>query len=176
MCISDRVSDVPFGTFLSGGIDSSLVTALAQEAHNVPVKTFSIGFEERSHDESPYAKAVAEHLGTLHHEFRVTEKEALELIPQLAADMPEVSGDGLTYTIKIKKGVYFTDDKCFPDGKGRELKAADFVFAWKRIANIKYICRNWWIFDGKIVGETKPETTNDRELGMMMAGKGSGEE
>jgi asparagine synthase (glutamine-hydrolysing) len=87
------VSDVPFGTFLSGGIDSSLVTALAQEAHNVPVKTFSIGFEERSHDESPYAKAVAEHLGTLHHEFRVTEKEALELIPQLAAVYDEPYAD-----------------------------------------------------------------------------------
>jgi ABC-type transport system substrate-binding protein len=79
-------------------------------------------------------------------------KRPYELIPQLAEDMPQVSKDGLTYTIKIKKGVYFADDGCFENGKGRELRAADFVFAWKRIANIKYISKNWWIFDNKIVG------------------------
>jgi len=79
-------------------------------------------------------------------------KRPYELVPQLAEDMPQVSEDGLTYTIKIKKGVYFADDQCFENGKGRELKATDFVFAWKRIANIKYISKNWWIFDNKIVG------------------------
>ena len=79
-------------------------------------------------------------------------KRPYELIPQLADGMPEVSGDGLEYTIKIKRGVYFTDDACFEGGKGRELKADDFIFAWKRIANIKYLSKNWWIFDGRIVG------------------------
>lgn len=70
----------------------------------------------------------------------------------LAEAMPQVSEDNLMYTIKIKKGVYFQDNKCFPDGKGRELKAADFIYAWKRIANIKYVSKNWWMFDDKIVG------------------------
>jgi len=79
-------------------------------------------------------------------------KRPYELICQLAEDMPEVSEDGLTYTIKIKRGVYFADDRCFEQGRGRELKASDFVFAWKRIANIKYLSKNWWIFDNKIVG------------------------
>ena len=79
-------------------------------------------------------------------------KRPYQLIPQLAEDMPQISEDGLTYTIKIKKGIYFADDPCFKQGKGRELKASDFVFAWKRIANIKYLSKNWWIFDGKIVG------------------------
>jgi oligopeptide transport system substrate-binding protein len=79
-------------------------------------------------------------------------KRPYELIPQLAESMPQVSDDGLTYTIKIKKGVYFTDDKCFRDGKGRELKAEDFVFSLKRIANFKYVSKNWWFLDGKIVG------------------------
>jgi ABC-type transport system substrate-binding protein len=79
-------------------------------------------------------------------------KRPYQLIPQLAADMPEASGDNLTYTIKIKKGVYFADDKCFPNGKGRELKSSDFVFAWKRIANIKFLSPNWWIFENKIIG------------------------
>lgn len=79
-------------------------------------------------------------------------KRPYELIPQLADGMPQVSDDGLCYTIKIKKNVYFTDDPCFENGKGRELKASDFVFAWKRIANIKYLSKNWWIFDNKIAG------------------------
>ncbi|MHC4636236.1 MAG: ABC transporter substrate-binding protein [Planctomycetota bacterium] len=79
-------------------------------------------------------------------------KRPYELIPQLAEAMPEVSEDNLEYRIRIKKGIYFHDDKCFPDGKGRELKAGDFVFAWKRVANIKYFSKNWWIFDGRIVG------------------------
>ena len=75
-----------------------------------------------------------------------------ELIPQLAEDMPHVSKDELTYTIKIKKEVYFQDDACFPNGRGRALKAEDFVFAWKRIADIKYLSKNWWIFANRIVG------------------------
>lgn len=79
------VSDVPFGTFLSGGIDSSLVTAIAQSVHNAPLNTFSIGFESSVHDESRYAQAVAQHLGTAHHTFRVTEKEAMVLVPGLPA-------------------------------------------------------------------------------------------
>ena len=79
-------------------------------------------------------------------------KRPYEIIPQLAEGMPQVSEDRLTYTVKIKRGVYFADDKCFPGGKGRELKASDFLFAWKRIANIKYLSPNWWIFDDKVVG------------------------
>ena len=79
-------------------------------------------------------------------------KRPYELIPQLADGMPKVSADGLTYTIKIKQGVHFADDACFGNGKGRELKAGDFVFAWKRIADIKYLSRNWWIFDGRVIG------------------------
>jgi len=87
-------------------------------------------------------------------------KRPYELVPLLAEDMPQISNDLLTYTIKIKKGVYFQDDPCFgsrpamslPDGKGRELKAEDFVFSLKRIANIKYLSQNWSIFDNKIAG------------------------
>jgi len=78
-------------------------------------------------------------------------KRPYQLIPKLAEGMPEISEDGLVYTIKIKQGVYFTNDKCFK-GQRRELVADDFVYSWKRIANIKYLSRNWWIFDGKIKG------------------------
>jgi len=82
-------------------------------------------------------------------------KRPYELIPCLAEDMPQVSDNGLTYTIHLRKGVYFTDDPCFPNGSGRELKVQDFIYAWKRIANIKYLSKNWWIFDGHIVGLDK---------------------
>lgn len=87
------ISDVPFGTFLSGGIDSSLVTALAQHHSTEPVKTFSIGFAESTHDESSYAKLVSKRLGTIHHEYQVTENDALELIPSMLDHFDEPFAD-----------------------------------------------------------------------------------
>jgi ABC-type transport system substrate-binding protein len=78
-------------------------------------------------------------------------KRPYEIIPHIASKMPEISEDGLTYTIEIKKGVYFTDDECF-GGRERELNASDFVYSWKRLADIKYLSKNWWVFDGKIAG------------------------
>jgi asparagine synthase (glutamine-hydrolysing) len=73
-------SDVPFGVFLSGGIDSSLITANAVSLSKGKVNTFSIGFEENKYNESAYAKSVANHLGTNHHEFIVSYKDAIDLI------------------------------------------------------------------------------------------------
>jgi len=77
------VSDVPVGTFLSGGVDSSVVTALAAKHHSGSIKTFSIGFKDGKYDESVYAQKVAEHLKTDHHAYQVTETDALEKIQQL---------------------------------------------------------------------------------------------
>jgi ABC-type transport system substrate-binding protein len=79
-------------------------------------------------------------------------KRPYQLVCQLAESLPQVSDNGLVYTIKIKKDVFYADDKCFPDGQGRELKAQDFVYAWKRIADIKNLSSNWWIFKNRIVG------------------------
>ncbi len=79
-------------------------------------------------------------------------KRPYQVVPLLAEEMPRISDDKLVYTIKIKKGVFFQDDRCFPGGKGRELKAEDFVYSLKRIANVKYISQNWSMFDSKIVG------------------------
>lgn len=77
------IADVPVGTFLSGGYDSALVTAIAQSISEKPIKSFSIGFEEKEYDEAPYAKAIAEHLGTEHTNHYVTESEMLELVDSI---------------------------------------------------------------------------------------------
>lgn len=77
------VADVPLGTLLSGGIDSSLVTALLQEQSGRKVRSYSIGFDDADFDEAPYANAIAQHLGTEHTEAYVTPLEACEVIPLL---------------------------------------------------------------------------------------------
>ena len=77
------IADVPLGTFLSGGYDSSLVTALAQEASSEPVKTYSIGFNEEKYNEAKYAKEVANYLGTKHTETYIDEKTMFDLVESI---------------------------------------------------------------------------------------------
>ena len=77
------IADVPLGTFLSGGYDSSLVTAIAQEHSDTPIKSFSIGFYEKSHNEAEYAKAIAEYLGTDHTEMYLDVSEMTGLVESI---------------------------------------------------------------------------------------------
>ena len=79
-------------------------------------------------------------------------KTPYELKPDLAIAMPTVSKDGLTYTIKIKQGVLFSDDAAFPNGKGREVVAQDFVYSLERNFDPANRSQGAWLWSGKVVG------------------------
>ncbi len=88
----ELISDVPLGVFLSGGIDSSAVTAMMAQLGG-EVKSFSVGFAERSFDEAQHARQVAKHLGTDHHELTLEPEMMLGLVPRLPALLDEPLGD-----------------------------------------------------------------------------------
>ncbi len=87
------IADVPLGVLLSGGIDSSTVTALAQSLTPDPVKTFTIGFEDKHFDEADHARDIAKHLRTEHTELYIAPADALRVVPRLATIYDEPFGD-----------------------------------------------------------------------------------
>jgi len=87
------IADVDVGVFLSGGIDSSLVTAVAQHLSSNPVRSFTIGFEAQEYDESAYAERIAEHLGTDHTTIRVSVSDAKNVIPSISSIYDEPFAD-----------------------------------------------------------------------------------
>lgn len=86
-------ADVSVGFFLSGGFDSSLICAIAQQISKSPIKTFSVGFYDKSYDEAIYAKKVAEYLGTEHEEMYISEKEMLSLVESIPVYYDEPFAD-----------------------------------------------------------------------------------
>ena len=103
-----------------------------------------------------------------------------KVIPLLAESMPTISENGLIYTFKIRKGIYFQDDHCFENGlkgKGRELVAEDFIYSIKRVADVKNSSSGYWAFNNRIVGlddfhkhsQNSPKTNYDMEISGLKA-------
>jgi asparagine synthase (glutamine-hydrolysing) len=83
-CVSSHLmSDVPLGVFLSGGLDSSAVAALTTKIRREPIETFAVGYGEESFSELPFARSVAEHIGSKHHEVRLSREEFFQTLPRL---------------------------------------------------------------------------------------------
>ncbi len=87
------ISDVPLGVFLSGGIDSSTITAMMQSISGKPIDSFTIGFEEDEFNEAGYSKKIANYLGTNHHELYIAEKDTLDIIPKIQSIYSEPFAD-----------------------------------------------------------------------------------
>lgn len=87
------IGDVPIGVFLSGGCDSTLVSAIAQKLNSKPIHSFSLGFENESYDESRFASQAAKEIGTHHHALKMTAEDALEILPIVLKSYPEPLGD-----------------------------------------------------------------------------------
>lgn len=133
-------SDVPFGVFLSGGIDSSLIAANAVKASNVKVSTFSIGFEDSHFNESIYAKAVAKHLKTNHHEFIVTYKEAIELVETVFDTYAEPFADSSSFpTLLVSKMAKQYVTVALSGEGGDELFLGYGAYQWARRLNNPFI-------------------------------------
>ncbi len=90
---NQMIADVPLGCFLSGGVDSSTIAALMQRQSTTPIQTFSIGFDDPSYDEAVFAKEIAKHIGSSHNELYISEKDALNVIPNLAKIYDEPFAD-----------------------------------------------------------------------------------
>jgi asparagine synthase (glutamine-hydrolysing) len=88
------VADVPFGAFLSGGIDSSLVVGVMSELMDQPVKTFNVSFDESEFSEAKYARLISDKFKTDHTEINLKPKDFLEIIPDVIDDLDHPSGDG----------------------------------------------------------------------------------
>ncbi len=132
--------DVPFGTLLSGGIDSGLITAIAANGSNSPINTYTIGFKEQAFNEAPFAAKMAKHLNTNHHEYLLSENEAIKLIPEILITYDEPFADSSAIPTMLVSKMAATDVKMVLSGDGGdELFHGYGAYKWaNKLANPFY--------------------------------------
>ena len=127
---------MPIGTFLSGGIDSSLVSAISQQVNEKPINTFSIGFEDEKHNESFHAKKVAKYLGTNHNEFILKEKDALSELESIMEHFDEPFADSSALpTMLVSKMAREHVTVCLSGDGGDELFMGYGAYTWANRIN-----------------------------------------
>jgi asparagine synthase (glutamine-hydrolysing) len=133
------VSDVPLGVFLSGGLDSSTVAALAAEVRGGDLDTFSIGFSDKSYDETGEARRVATHIGSRHHEERLAPPVLLDLLPAIGRLLDEPLGDGsIVPTHLLARFARRTVTVALGGDGGDELFAGYATFQAERVAGLLF--------------------------------------
>jgi asparagine synthase (glutamine-hydrolysing) len=172
--VEDRlISDVPFGAFLSGGIDSSSIVALMSEVASAPVKTFTVTFDEKQYSEAKYARQIASLYKTDHTDIRLKVTDFLHLLPEALLAMDHPSGDGAnTYVVsKVTKQAGIT--MALSGLGGDELFAGYDLFtrvrSFSKLNFFSYQPHMVKKLEGKILQFIKPSVASEKLSQMLLA-------
>jgi len=156
------VADVPVGLFLSGGVDSSLLTAILQKESDRPLKTFTVGVKDPNYDEAPYAKAVSDHLGTEHTELY----NLIELVPQLSDFCDEPLGDTSIFPTHLVAKLAKEDVKVSLSADGGDELFGGYVrheVAYNQFPNLQKIPKGGKNIMRSLLGKVDPDWLEEKK-------------